>query len=336
MYRFLMYWLFGNCAYVQSCGTQYIVKEDVWYMKKKIALTILLSALIITAMSSIVLAQTVNVTIGYPNNSNGDLGITSGSNWIGQFLIQINSGSTTSSGEAYCLNYDNTIYEGSTYPANITLANDTAQWRAISYILSWYTPTDNNGAATSQVAIWRLIDNYNPSIFNLPSSIETAAANLAATATSKDVARQGDHLAWITPGTGNTSAAPGQTTTFQFQLTNSSGTPRPNVRIDFNATLRSPIGTIQTLNSTYITSAQSFTDSNGKAQVTITVPSDTAFGSTLKVQASTQSIWPQEYLDLTSYTSRAQNLIGPTPERVHKHSNHGFHNGASRIWNRRN
>jgi hypothetical protein len=55
---------------------------------------------------------------------------------------------------------------------------------------------------------------------------------------------------------------------------------------------------------------QAFTDNNGKAQVTITVPSDAAFGSTLKVQASTQSIWPQEYLDLTSYTSSAQNLIG--------------------------
>lgn len=257
--------------------------------------------------------QTVNVTVGYPNNSNGDLGITSGNAWIGQFPIQVASEGTTYSVEAYCLNYNNTIYEGSTYQANLVAANDTAEWRAISYILSWNAPTDNNGAAIDQVAIWKLTGNYNSAEFNLPSSIENASTNLATTASDKDVVRQGDQLNWITPSAGNTTANPSQTVIFKVQLTNSSGVPRPNVQIDFNATLQPSSGPSQTLNSTYISSIQGFTDNNGIAQINVTVPSDVIYGSTINVQASTQSAWPQEYLDLTHYTSSAQNLIGTGP-----------------------
>jgi hypothetical protein len=283
-------------------------------MKIEVVFVVLLLGLMVTAMSAVVFASApVNVTIGYPNNSNGDLGVTSGSYWIGQFPIQVSSGSTSNSGEAYCLNYDSAIYEGSTYQADISPANDTAQWRAVSYILSWYAPTDNNGAAIDQVAIWRLIDNYNPSEFNLPSTIETAAINLVGNATGKDVVRQGDQLNWISPVAGNTSANPNETVMFQAKLTNSTGAPRLNVQIDFNATLQPPSGPTQILNSTYVSSNQTFTDNNGVAQISVTVPSNAPYGSTIKVQASTQSAWPQEYLDLTTYTSSTQNLIGTGP-----------------------
>ena len=54
---------------------------------------------------------------------------------------------------------------------------------ATSY--AWYSPTDNNGAAIDQVAIWRLIGNYNPAEFNLPSTIENNATALAATPLAK-------------------------------------------------------------------------------------------------------------------------------------------------------
>jgi len=278
-------------------------------MKKELVFTAMLLGLIVTAMSAVAYAQAVGVTIGYPSNSHGDLGITSGNCWIGQFPITITSGGTSYSDEAYCLNYDGTIYEGSTYQANIAAAPDTAQWRAVSYILSWYVPTDNNGAAIDQVAMWRLVGNYNPSELNLPSAIETAAANLAAAAYGKDVVRQGDCLTWISPSTGSTSANPGQTVTFQVQLTSSSGTPRPNVQIDFSAILQPS----QTLSSTYVNPMQAFTGNNGKAQVSVTVPSDAPYGSTIKVQASTQSVWPQEYLDLTNNNPSAQDLIGIGP-----------------------
>ena len=123
-------------------------------MKKEIALTALLLGLIVTAMSAVAYAQTVNVTIGYPSNSNGDLGITSGSYWIGQFPITITSGTTGSSGEAYCLTPAGTIYEGSTYTANEVTVPDNSTWEAISYILSWNAPTTNEQAASDQVAIW--------------------------------------------------------------------------------------------------------------------------------------------------------------------------------------
>ena len=278
-------------------------------MKKELVLTVLLLGLIVTAMSAVAYAQAVTVTIGYPSNSHGDLGITSGSYWIGQFPITITSGGTSYSDEAYCLNYDGTVYEGSPYSANIVATPDTPEWEAVSYILSWYAPTDNNGAAIDQVAMWRLVGNYNPSELNLPSSIESAAVNLAAIANGKDVVHQGDCLTWISPSTGSTSANPGQTVTFQVQLTSSSGTSRPNVQIDFSAVLQPS----QTLSSTYVNPMQAFTDSSGMATVSVTVPSDAPYSSTIQVQASTQSVWPQEYLDLTNNNPSAQNLIGTGP-----------------------
>jgi len=58
---------------------------------------------------------------------------------------------------------------------------------------------------------------------------------------------------------------------------------------------------------------QAFADSNGNAQVSVTVPSDAALGSTIQVQASTQSVWPQEYLDLTNNNPSLQNIIGIGP-----------------------
>ena len=262
-------------------------------------------------MSVAVYAQTITVTIGYPSASNGDLGVTAGSYWIGQFPVQITNATGTYPIEVYCLNYTGTVNEGSPYTASINPANDTAQWRAISYILSWNNPTDGTSAAIDQDAIWRVIGNYIPGEdFTLSDQIETAGANLAANAMGKDVARQGDQLKWVSPSTGNVSANADQTLTFQLQLTNSSGVPRPNVQIDFNATLQSTSGQNQTLSSEYVNSNQTFTDNNGLAQVSVTVPSYAQYGSTINLQAFTQGVWPQEYLDLTNYTSTAQDLIG--------------------------
>jgi len=282
-------------------------------VRRQAVLTVILSALIVSAATTLVYAQAVSVTMGYPSYSNGDLGIISDNTWVGQFPVTITSGASTYSDEVYCLNYNGTVYENSTYQADIAQANDTAQWRAISYILSWTPVTNNDTAAIVQDAIWRIIGNYNSSQLNLPSSIQNAGINLAATAAGKDVVRQGDQLKWVSPAVGNLTALPGQTVTFQAQLTNSTGTPRASVQILFNATLELSGGTSETLNSTYVNSAQAFTDSNGVAQVTVKVPTDTPPGSTIKLEASTQSVWPQEYIDLTNQTSTAQNLLGLGP-----------------------
>jgi hypothetical protein len=56
-----------------------------------------------------------------------------------------------------------------------------------------------------------------------------------------------------------------------------------------------------------------FTDSEGMAQVSVTVPSNAPIGSAITVTAHTQSVWPTEYLDLLSYNSGAQNLLGVGP-----------------------
>ncbi len=49
------------------------------------------------------------------------------------------------------------------------------------------------------------------------------------------------------------------------------------------------------------------------AQVSVTVPSNAPLDSTISVTAHTQSIWPTQYLDLISFNSGAQNLIGVSP-----------------------
>ena len=142
--------------------------------------------------------------------------------------------------------------------------------------------------------------------FSLDSSITGPAASLASSlnaGTGMNVARSGDQLKWISPFTGIegstnvTSAEPNQPVTFQVQLTDSSGHALAiqNVQIDFAA-----------LGST----TPEFTDSSGVATFSFVVPQNTHTGSTITVTASTQSVWPVEYLDLTTATPGTQNLIG--------------------------
>jgi hypothetical protein len=137
-------------------------------------------------------------------------------------------------------------------------------------------------------------------------TIDNAGIALAAIANGKDVVRLTDNLNWIAPVTSNgasTNGNPGQTKTFIAQLTDSSGSPRPNVKIQFSAS----IGGVQ-LNSTYVSTFETFTNSQGVAQVNVKVPSDTALGSIVSVQASTHSVWPQKFVDLTSNSN--QDLLG--------------------------
>ena len=111
-------------------------------MKREIALTMLLLAIPHPTHECSRLRPNHHRHNGYPSASNGDLGVTAGSYWIGQFPVQITNATGTYPIEVYCLNYTGTVNEGSPYTASIDPANDTAQWRAISYILSWNNPTD--------------------------------------------------------------------------------------------------------------------------------------------------------------------------------------------------
>jgi len=266
-------------------------------------LIVLLITLMITALGATVYAQ-VSVQIGYPSSPT-DLGIiTSQGYWIGQFPITING----NTGEAYCLTPSGTIYEGSSYTADeILVPTNDATWQAISYLLSWYTPPNATSAAVDQVAIWDLLGQPPPyADFVLDSSITSPAATLAADASGKNTALPIDTLTWASPGAGTASADPGQTASFLVQL----GSARPNVQIDFAASLTAPGGSATPLPTADLSSSMAFTDSTGMAQVTVTVPSTAAVGSTITVTANTQSVWPTQYLNLTSYNSGAQDLIG--------------------------
>jgi hypothetical protein len=142
----------------------------------------------------------------------------------------------------------------------------------------------------------------------LSTSLDSAGNGLADIANGKDVVRKGDVFQWIAPITTNQSAVmgnPGEIITFKAKLTDAGGTPRPNVKIIFNATLKP--GNIA-LNSTHIYPSVTHTDSSGVAVVTLKVPGDMQNGASIEVKASTKSVWPRLYLDLSD-TNR-QDLIG--------------------------
>jgi hypothetical protein len=279
----------------------------------KIGCIVLLSLLLASIGVAVYADTQVSVHIRNPLDSgNGAKGVVSGSYWVGEIPITVTN-SPPQQTEAYCINFDRTINVGSTYPAGLAAVTDTAEWRAVSYILTWYhPPADGNAAAVNQVAIWRLLNStrdyaYYKALW-LTEDLDNAGNDLANEVKDKDVVRQGDVFQWIEPVTTNQSALmgnPGETITFKAELKDTHGTPRPGVKVIFNATLRPD--NVE-LNPTYISPSVTHTDSNGIAEVTVQVPEDIQNGESIEVKASTKSVWPQLYLDLNE--EARQDLIG--------------------------
>jgi hypothetical protein len=273
-----------------------------------------LLSLLLASIGVVVYADIqVSVYIRNPlDSSNGANGVVSGNYWVGEIPITVSNGPSQQT-KAYCINFDRTINIGSTYPAKVTAVTENAEWRAVSYILTWYhPPADGNAAAANQIAIWRLLNTTRGYAYVTPgwlsTSLDSAGNALADTAKGKDVVRQGDVFQWIEPVTTNQSAVmgnPGETITFKAKLTSSAGTPRPDVRIIFSATLRPD--NVE-LDSTHIYPSITHTDSNGIAEVTVKVPETIQNGESIEVKASTKSVWPQLYLDLND--NDRQDLIG--------------------------
>jgi hypothetical protein len=277
----------------------------------KIGSIVLLSLLLASIGVAVYADITVNVSIGNPNGGSVK-GLWSNGYWVGEIPITV-SNSPSQQTKAYCINFDRTINIGSTYAAELAAVTDTAEWKAVSYILTWYhPPADGNAAAANQVAIWRLLNTARGYPYAKPTWLSTSLDNagnaLAEEVKNKDVVRQDDVLQWIEPVTTNQSAVmgnPGETITFKAKLTDAAGTPRPNVRMIFTATLR-PDNIA--LGSTHISPSATHTDSNGIAAVDVTVPEDIQNGESIEVKASTKSVWPQLYLDLNDVAR--QDLIG--------------------------
>jgi hypothetical protein len=278
-------------------------------MRKAALFAMFVFALVVTSTAATAFAETTyTILIQDPNNpANGAYGLSmSGGHWVGQIPITITGGSTSTQTMAYCMQAERLIYIGSSYSATLATTPDTASWRAVSYVLSWDAPNSDNAAAISQVAIWKILNSSYACESWMDMNVYNQGVVVAAIANGKDVVRQGDNFNWIAPITSDgatTKGNPGQAITFVAQLTDSAHQPRANVKIQFSAQID---GT--QLNSTYISASETYTASQGIVQVTVTVPSDTPLGSTVTVQASTQSIWPQRYIDLTS--SANQDLIG--------------------------
>jgi len=272
--------------------------------------SIIILSLLLASIGAVVYAQVqVSVYIRDPLNSgNGAKGVVSGGYWVGEIPITVSNGSPQQT-KSYCMNYDKTVYVGSTYSAGLAAVTDTAEWKAVSYILTWYHPPANNdAAAANQVAIWRLLDNDYVKPYWLSTKADNEGESLADIAKDKDVVRQGDVFQWIEPVTTNQSAVMGnpcETITFKAKLTDAFGTPRPGVKIIFSAVLRPD--NVE-LNAANVNPAVTHTDSNGVAEVTVKVPEDIQNGESIEVKASTKSVWPQLYLDLND--ERRQDLIG--------------------------
>jgi hypothetical protein len=278
-------------------------------------LTLLLLASTTLALGTVQADTSVLVTVIDPySQTNGNKGLASGGYWVGEIPITFNDGTNIYETQSYCINFDRNIYVGSTYSATITAAADNAEWRAVSYLLTWNNPADNNQAAADQTAIWRLLNqtrgtNYYKESW-LDQSIDDAGNAASNQAYGKDVVRQGDQFNWISPISNNmsvTQANAGQTVSFIAKLSSAEGTARPNVRILFNASLNFA-GNATPLNSTYVSTSETFTDNQGIAQVNVKVPSDASLGATIAVEASTQGVWPQRYIDVTDPST--QDLIG--------------------------
>jgi hypothetical protein len=276
---------------------------------------IILLSLLLASIGAVVYAQIqVSVYIRNPLNASNDAeGVVSGSRWVGEIPITVSSTSEAAQQtKAYCINFDRTIYVGITYRAELA-AIIASECRAVSYVLTWYhPPADGAAAAANQVAIWRLLNTTRGYDYMTPNwldtNFDTEGDAIAEEAMDKDVIRQGDVFQWIEPVTTNQSAVmgdPGETITFKAKLTDAVGTPRANVRINFDAVLRPD--NVE-LDSTYIYPSVTHTDSSGIAVVDVTVPEDTPNGGSIEVKASTKSVWPQLYLDLND--EERQDLIG--------------------------
>jgi len=277
----------------------------------KVGCIVLLGLLFASIGVAVYAEVTVNVLIGNPNGGSAK-GLWSGDYWVGEIPITVSNGPSQQT-KAYCIDFDRTIKIGTSYPARVTAVTENAEWRAVSYILTWYHPPANDDAAVAnQVAIWRLLNVTRGRVYVKPSwlytSFDSAGSALADIAKGKDVVRQGDVFQWIEPVTTNQSALmgnPGETITFKAKLTDAFEAPRPSVRVIFNATLRPD--NVE-LDSTYISPSVTHTDSNGIAEVTVKVPETIQNGESIEVKASTKSVWPQLYLDLND--DRRQDLIG--------------------------
>ncbi len=281
-------------------------------MRKKLLLSASLLTMLVAAMITSVYASTALYVCILSPEDTGAKGLKSNGNWVGEIPVKI-SNSTTPVYQTYvfCMDPDKGIGVGTNYPATLAPTTDNSMWRGISYVLTWYYPSDNAGTAAVQAAIWRLLDSSYSRPYWLEASIDNSGKDLANLASGKDVVRSNDTLVWISPISTNGSsivAEAGDTVTFKARLTSSNGTPRANVRIWFNATITPP-GT--TLNSTYVSPFEAFTDSNGTVTVNVKVPADAEEASIIQVTASTKGVWPGNYIDIAD--SNIQNLIGVGP-----------------------
>ena len=269
---------------------------------------IVIASLLLASIGMAVYAQvTVYVLIGNPS-AGGVQGHWSNGYWVGEIPITVSNGSPQQT-KAYCMDYDKTVRIGSMYPAQLAAVIDSAEWKAVSYVLTWYhPPADNDAAVANQVAIWKLLHAGYVKPPWLYTNFNNWGTALAAIATGKDVVRQGDVFQWIEPVTTNQSAVvgkPGDTITFKAKLTDADNNPRVGVRVLFTATLR-PLNV--ELDSTHISPSVTHTDSNGIAEVTVKVPETIHNGESVEVKASTKGVWPQRYLDLND--DCRQDLIG--------------------------
>jgi len=278
--------------------------------------SIILLSLLCASIGAVVYAQVqVSVYIRNPLNiGNGAKGVISGNCWVGEIPVTVsNSTEAAQQTKAYCMNFDKTVYAGSTYSSQATAVTDSAEWKAISYLLTWYhPPVDADAAAANQVAVWRLLNSTRGyDYYKMPwltQALDNAGSALADEVLNKDVVREGDVFEWIEPVTTNQSAVmgnPGETVTFKAKLTDAYGTPRPGVKIIFSAVLSPANVELEPAN---VYPAETHTDSNGIAEVTVKVPDTIQNGERVEVKASTKSVWPQMYMDLDD--ERRQDLLG--------------------------
>jgi hypothetical protein len=203
--------------------------------------------------------------------------------WVGSVNLDITNSTGTYHYKSYCIDYDIFIHIGQTYTLlTAAPASESPENKSISYILTWYSPPDNNteGAAT-QEAIWKYATGTDPTgEVNDPS---TMAYKIYNDAYDKDVIRDGDTLS-LTPVS---STVPVNTPQVIIaKLVDAASQPRKGVKILFSTTF----GTLKIYDEAsgnFVIGNEGITDDNGEIEIEVTSP----LKGEATVTAETKGYW---------------------------------------------
>jgi hypothetical protein len=217
--------------------------------------------------------------------------------WVGSVNLDVTNSTGTYHYKSYCIDYNIYITIGQSYTGTAIPASDTTGNRSISYILTWYSPPENDteGAAT-QEAIWKYATGTDPT--GQADDTSTMAYKIYTDASDKDVVREGDTL---TLNPASSTVPVGTLQKITAKLVDSDNQPRKDVKILFSTTF----GTLKIYDETsgtFVNGNEGITNNNGEIEIEVTSP----IKGEATVTAETKGYWT----NILWYSNDVQRIIG--------------------------